>query len=525
MPSLPDEGRYRALVESMPQLAWAADAEGYADYFSPQWEAYSGYPADGLRGDGWLEILYPGDVARTGDAWRAAIAGERDYDLDYRLRRADGEYRWFRTRGLKTADGRWAGTCTDVHEAREVKDTLGLLVEIERETRDERDPARIMATVSERLGRRLGVSRCAYADVWDRNHFRIQHDYVDGVPTSAGDYELALFGPRAVQNMRSGRPLVVRDVVRELSEEGGAEMFQAIGIHAIVCCPLVKDGALVAMMAVHQDRPRGWTTEEIALVRLVVERSWSVIERARSERELRGLNADLERRVAERTEGLQNAVRELEGFTYSVAHDLRAPVRAMIGHVRVLEEDFGEAIPAEAIAGLNRIAGAAAKLGSLVEDLLGYARLGRRDVRRESFDLSELVCEVVGMVAEEDERPIGLLAQPSLRAEADREQIRLLLHNLVQNAAKYRSERPLSLVFGERDGAYFLRDNGIGVDMRFVGKIFVPFERLHRDADYPGTGIGLANVARIVERHGGRVWAESDGPGTGATFLFTLGGS
>lgn len=117
-----------------------------------------------------------------------------------------------------------------------------------------------------------------------------------------------------------------------------------------------------------------------------------------------------------------------------------------------------------------------------------------------------------------------LLCEASPTVEADREQIRLLLQNLVQNAAKYRSEdRPLELVFGEQDGAFFLRDNGIGIDMQYVGKIFQPFERLHRDSEYPGTGIGLANVNRIVERHGGRVWAESEGEGKGSTFWFTLG--
>lgn len=518
-----DEDRYRALVESIPQLSWSTAATGECEYLSPQWEGYTGLSAEDLVGWGWLETLHPEDRERAREIWRTAVEGRGAYDLDYRIRRHDGIYRWFRTRGRQWADGRWVGTCTEVHESRELERNLGLLVEIERETRDDRDPARIMAKVTQALGQRLQVSRCAYADVWDGNHFQIQEDYNDGVASSAGAYELSLFGPGPAAMMREGKTLVLHDVEGELAGQPGIPTFLAIDIRAIICCPLVKNGQLLAMMAVHQDRPREWTLEEVALVRLVVERSWSSIERARSERDLRHLNAELEHHIEERTERLQSAVRELEGFTYSVAHDLRAPVRAMIGSARILQEDFGDELPDEASRSLGRISSAASKLGALVEDLLTYARLGRREVRRERFDLSELLSSVVAMVAEEDERPMELLCEDALHAEADREQVRLLLHNLVQNAAKYRTpDGALNLRFGERDGAYFLEDDGIGIDMQYVGKIFLPFERLHRDSEYPGTGIGLANVHRIVERHGGRVWAESEGAGKGSTFWFTL---
>lgn len=518
-----DEDRYRALVESIPQLSWSTAANGDCDYLSPQWATFTGRRVEELLPWGWLDLLHPDDQVRAKETWLTAVAGKGLYDLDYRIRRRDGAYRWFRTRGRQWATGRWVGTCTEVHESREVEENLALLVEIERDTRDDRDPSRIMKKVTESLGRRLRVSRCAYADVWDGNRFRIQEDYNNGVASSVGDYELSLFGSVAADHMRSGEPLVMNDVERELKGRGGVEMFLAIDIRAIVCCPLVKDGQLVAMMAVHHSLPRVWTAEEISVVRLVVERSWSAIERARAERDLLALNGQLEKRIEERTERLQSAVHELEGFTYSVAHDLRAPVRAMIGSARILQEDFGADLPQGAANGLDRISKAAAKLGSLVEDLLTYARLGRREVRRERFDITELLNSVVAMVAEEDTRPMELLCGVPFEVEADREQVRLLLHNLVQNAAKYRQkDHPLNLSFGERDGAFFLKDDGIGMDMQYVAKIFLPFERLHRDSEYPGTGIGLANVHRIVDRHNGRVWAESEGEGKGSTFWFTL---
>jgi signal transduction histidine kinase len=246
-----------------------------------------------------------------------------------------------------------------------------------------------------------------------------------------------------------------------------------------------------------------------------------------SEGALRALNADLEERVAERTEKLQAAVRELEGFTYSVSHDMRAPLRAMVGHSKILVEDFSDQIPEEGRDGLRRISAAASKMALLVEDLLKFARLGRREVVRQPVDLGELVHEVVKDVREEEACEVDLSVGKDLVVQADRELVRMVLHNLIHNACKYRSRtRPLRLEFGSApeggETALYLRDNGIGFDMQYGGKLFQPFERLHRDAEYPGTGIGLANVKRIVERHGGRVWAEG-AVDEGATFWFTLG--
>lgn len=516
------EGRYQALVEAVPQLSWTTDAQGTCDYLSPQWTTYTGVPTEDLLGLAWLAYLHPEDRERTEHLWRAATAGEGDYDLDYRIRRADGEYRWFRTRGRRIEDGTWVGTCTDIQEARELERTLRVLTQIERRAREESDPARIMHHVSESLRAQFGASRCAYAHVWDGNRFTIEDEATTEPTSLVGDYTLEAFGASAAERLRRGEPLVIRDVRREVSPEQGGEAFLALNVEASLCWPLVKEGKLTAMLAVHQDRPRDWTLEEVSLLRLVAERSWSAIERARSERELLALNAELETRVAERTKGLEAAVRELEGFTYSVAHDLRAPVRAMIGYARLIDEDFGEELSADARRALGRIDANAKKLAALVDGLLAYARLGRRDVTRERFDISAMVAETVAEIAIADPRPMELLHEEGLVVEADREQVRLLVRNLVENAAKYRSG-PLKLRFGQKDGAFFLKDNGIGLEMQYADKIFMPFERLHRDNEYPGTGIGLANVARIAERHGGRVWVESDGPGTGATFWFTLG--
>ncbi|RYG17457.1 PAS domain-containing sensor histidine kinase, partial [bacterium] len=237
----------------------------------------------------------------------------------------------------------------------------------------------------------------------------------------------------------------------------------------------------------------------------------------------------LEERVAERTSQLLAKNQELEGFTYSVSHDLRSPLRAIVSKAQITLEDEGPNVSAEGKENLERLSAAAKKMAELVDDLLQYARLGTRELRLETVDLAELARAVAADVA--GERPgseFVVRTECDTRVECDPRLVGMALHNLLDNAGKYSlpGERARAeFVCEERDGerVFCVRDAGIGFDMAYVGKLFKPFERLHRE-EFAGTGIGLANVKRAIERHGGRVWAESDGPGTGARFYFTLKG-
>ena len=241
---------------------------------------------------------------------------------------------------------------------------------------------------------------------------------------------------------------------------------------------------------------------------------------AESERRLRAFSADLERRVERRTQDLQRAMDELSGFTYSISHDLRAPIRAIVSSSRILIEDYGDSLSPAARAELDRQAVAGQKLGQLVDDLLDYARLGGDRLRRIPVDLSALA---QGVVSHLDANEVEVTIEPGLHALVDPSMLEIVVTILFDNATKYRKRETRAHVeFGFDGEAYYVMDDGIGFDMRFVDKLFRPFERLHRDQDYPGTGIGLANAKRIVDRHGGRIWAESE-PGRGSTFRFTLG--
>ena len=241
-----------------------------------------------------------------------------------------------------------------------------------------------------------------------------------------------------------------------------------------------------------------------------------VTDQVLARRELGAANERLEARVAERTEDLQRAVREAEGFNYSISHDLRTPLRAIAMTSSVLMEEAGDGLLPEHQELLERQNAAAARLALLIDGLLGLSRLSRVELKRQPIDMTEAARRAAADVS-----TCAVEVQPGMTAEADPGLVHSVWQNLVDNACKF-SPNGCAVRVGEEGGAFFVRDEGVGFDMRYAPKIFLPFERLVADSEFPGTGIGLANVKRIVERHGGRVWAESE-PGKGSTFWFTLG--
>ncbi|HPH96133.1 MAG TPA: PAS domain S-box protein [Anaerolineaceae bacterium] len=249
-----------------------------------------------------------------------------------------------------------------------------------------------------------------------------------------------------------------------------------------------------------------------------------------AEAQTRQLNADLEKRVRERTLQLAALNEELEAFSYSVAHDLRAPLRHMNGYSQILLDEHSAALDDEARHLLQRIHQSTRNLAEMVDALLGLARLTREELRVSSFDLSALACAVADdLRLEEPERQVALKITPNLVVDADQRLMRIVLENLLGNAWKFTAKsQPAQIelglaapVNGEKMKTYYVRDNGAGFDMAYADRLFSPFQRLHTAADFSGTGIGLATVKRIIQRHGGRVWAES-AVDNGATFYFTL---
>jgi signal transduction histidine kinase len=242
---------------------------------------------------------------------------------------------------------------------------------------------------------------------------------------------------------------------------------------------------------------------------------------------LRASEARLEARVAQRTAELTTANQELESFSYSVSHDLRAPLRAIDGFSQALREDEAARLSPDSLLLLDRLQAAAARMGQLIDDLLRLSRVTRAELKREPVDLSALAESVLAELRQrEPGRDVTVSVQPGLTAWGDPRLLRVLLENLLDNAWKFTSKRSGAHIefFSETvhgEPHYAVRDNGVGFDMAHAGKLFSPFQRMHKASAFPGTGIGLATVQRIVHRHGGHIEADAT-PGAGALFRFTL---
>ena len=247
-----------------------------------------------------------------------------------------------------------------------------------------------------------------------------------------------------------------------------------------------------------------------------------------AEAAMRQVYEELENRVVERTHQLAEANKELEAFSYSVSHDLRAPLRSIEGFARILSMDYaGKLLDDRALDLMRRMTASVTRMGQLIEDLLKLSQVSRTALHPQVVDLTAMAAAILEDLSTRDpQRAVDIQLEPGLSATADPGLLRAVLENLLGNAWKFtgKTGAPQISVGCLRGAgeAFFVRDNGAGFDMEFADQLFAPFQRLHAATEFEGTGVGLATVQRIIHRHGGRIWAESS-PGAGATFLFTIG--
>jgi signal transduction histidine kinase len=392
---------------------------------------------------------------------------------------------------------------------------LRILHEIDRAVATEKSIEDIAGAVIEPLRGLLGVPR-AIVNRFDLAAGRVEWIAAAGrrrVHVGAGvRYSIALMGD--VQALARGETQLVD--VPALAPGPDRDALLASDVRVYMVVPMLAGGELLG--AISFGGPAAvFPDEQVKIAREVATQLAIALRQARLLQGEKAHAAELEARVKERTA-------ELESFSYSVSHDLRAPLRAVDGYARMLEEDFGEKLDGEGRRLLGVVRESATRMGRLIDDLLAFSRLGRQEPARRRVDMNQLVKETIAEVRGASTARIEAGALPA--ADADPAMLKQVWVNLLGNALKYSSKRADARVeIGGREDArervYWVRDNGAGFDMRYADKLFGVFQRLHRAEEFPGTGVGLALVHRVVTRHGGRVWADSR-PGDGATFHFSL---
>ena len=403
------------------------------------------------------------------------------------------------------------------------EERLRILHEIDRAVVAEKSTAAIAAAVIQPLRQLLDVPRAIV------NLFDAQSGKVEWL-AAAGRHRVHVgpgvrFAPQFIgdiEGLRRGEPQFI--ALRDLPPGPEADALRASGVLFYMAVPMVASGELIGAISFGGERPE-FSSEQIGVAREVATQLCIAITQARLLDQVRGHAQELEQRVKERTAQLERANQELQAFSYSVSHDLRAPLRAVDGYARMLEEDHGAKLDDEGRRLLGVVRESANRMGQLIDDLLKFSQVGRKALALAPLDMRAAASEVAGELgAAYPKVRIQLDALP--QAQGDRALIRQVWSNLIGNGLKYSSKRDRAVVHigGKNDGTeavYWVRDNGAGFDMRYADKLYGVFQRLHSQEEFSGTGVGLAIVQRVVLRHGGRVWAEGK-PGEGACFYFSL---
>ena len=468
-----------------------------------------------------IRFVHPEDTPRVDQVVREARSSGEPLTLDYRVSLPNGAVRWLCAEAKVERDAtgapiRMLGTTRDITERKRAEKLRQLNAEFGQRALA---TANLSALKGQAVELVAGTLNAPLVRLGELDAAKTAIVFTAGVGWPAhliDDHHFPVAAsPQAAESLRTGRPVFL-ERVDDAHPVRPSEEASALGVVASATIPIRGKDAVVGLLHVGLREPHEFSEDDVTFLVNIGTIIGMAIDRDRREGRIKQLNAELQHRYA-----------ELETFSYSVAHDLRAPLRTVAGFANALEEDYGPALDDEAQRYIGLIVKGADQMGGLIDALLGLARLSRKELSRGSVDLTAKARAIIAdLRATDPTRNVTAIIQDGLVVTGDAPLLGDVLANLLSNAWKFtRETNPAVIQFESHAQAgkivYVLKDNGIGFVAEHPGDLFVPFKRLHNQG-FEGTGIGLATVARIVQRHGGKIWGESV-PGAGATFSFTLG--
>jgi PAS domain S-box-containing protein len=492
---------------------------------SERWAQSNGVSAKDLVGRLHYE-LFPGTPEHVREIHARALAGEPYRCDEERFVRKDGTEYWLHWEvhpWRHDPSGPVAGIIVFTEDISERKRSLALMLEIAHGVAAKTGAAFFNA-LADNLIRHTKAEWVTVGElVAGGRNLRDVAQRTRGLPITRLEFEIVGRPCEAVLQRR--RICVCADGVAE-AFPADRELAQQ-GMRAFAGVPLFdEDGEPIGVVSIYSRRPFSNPSEVEAVLQIFAARAQAELVRLKHEREILELNATLEQRILQRTALLEAANRDLEAFSYSVSHDLRAPLRAIDGYLSMAAEDGP--LNEQQRGSLGKVLGNVKRMNELINELMGLAQVDRHEMNRSGFDLAEIARSVVATLREREPNRRVTVEFVSAPCDADPRLMRIVLENLLGNAWKFTGKRQdACILFGTEIGEdgrriYVVHDNGAGFDPARASRLFQPFQRLHSTKEFEGTGIGLATVERIVRRHGGRIWADAT-PGQGATFRFTLG--
>lgn len=562
---------FRFMADTMPQLVWTTKSDGYHDYYNKRWYEYTGLTYEQTKDKGWSSVLHPDDYERAWKIWNHSLKTGDAYEVEYRFKRHDGEYRWFIGRALPMRDEnghitKWFGTCTDIHEQKLASDRAKFLSEASRITASSLDLKTILQNIAELIVpmmadwcvvtlKEAGILKTLTIKHIDEKKLALGQEIVKAFP-----YDInAKAGAGKV--VRTGRSelytkIDTKSLERVAKNTEHLEKLKTLNMHSVLIVPLkVMGRSIGALTLINNDTKKSFGKDDVDFIeefsnrisvsvenaRLFSEAREEIEKRKHAEDSVRKANEELESRVKIRTRELTEknkalellnskfakSNQELQDFAYVSSHDLQEPLRKINSFANLLCTKYGEQLPTDAKGYLEVIQRSSKRMSILISDLLSYSRVTTQAKPFSDIDLNILVNDVLSdFEITIHNKSAKVNVKELCTIQGDPTQVRILIQNLISNSLKYVQPeiRPEVQIYSKSTKNFcyiYVKDNGIGFNAKYADKIFAMFQRLHGRSEYEGTGIGLAVCKKIIERHQGSITAKST-EGFGSTFIIKL---